>query len=329
VRIRVLSQSEVRQAITMKQAVEVVKSAFAQLSAGQAEVPLRSVLPVPAADGVTLMMPAFLSTTGELGAKIVSVFPRNLAQGQPTIHAVVVLVDSNTGQPHALLDGTYLTALRTGAVSGAATDLLARLDASVVAVFGAGAQGRTQLEAVCAVRDIQRALVFDLDAAAAERFVQEARQSPTAPPVLSAAHSAAEAAREAHIICTATTSSTPVFNASDVSPGTHINAVGAFTPQMQEVDVAGLGEGRIVVDSREACLAEAGDLIIPLQSGQIPSPAEWVELGDLVAGTASGRMSREEITYFKSVGNAVQDVSVGGAVLKAAELLGLGTIVEL
>jgi ornithine cyclodeaminase/alanine dehydrogenase-like protein (mu-crystallin family) len=329
VRIRILSQSDVRQAITMKQAVEAVKSGFAQLSAGQAEVPLRSVLPVPAADGVTLMMPAFLSVTGELGAKIVSVFPRNLGRGLPTIHAVVVLVDSQTGQPIALLDGTYLTALRTGAVSGAATDLLARPDADVVAVFGAGAQGRTQLEAVCAVRDVSRALVVDLNVDAANRFVQDMRESPAAPPDLRVAHSAAEAASEAHIICTATTSSTPVFSASDVRPGTHINAVGAFTPEMQEVDVAGLGKACIVVDSREACLAEAGDLIIPLRTERIPLPAEWLELGELVAGTKQGRGSREEITYFKSVGNAVQDVSVGGAVLEVAERLGLGTIVEL
>ena len=328
-KLHVLSKSDVQQAITMREAIEVVKDAFAQLSAGQTTVPLRTVLEVPEREAVTLFMPAYLAASGEMGAKVVSVFPHNVERGLPTIHAVVVLLDSATGQPRALLDGTYLTALRTGAVSGAATDFLARPDAHTAAIFGAGAQGRTQLAAVCAVRDIERAWVYDVSVEAAEQYVQELRGQPGMPPHLAVADSPARAVREADVICTATTSYVPVFDSGDVRPGTHINGVGAFTPAMQEVDVAGLRIGRIVVDSRSACLAEAGDLIIPLGRGLIPTAEAWTELGEIAAGRADGRSSPDEITYFKSVGNAVQDVSVGQAVVAAARRLGLGTEVEL
>lgn len=327
--ILLLSKTDVQRAITMREAIEVVKEAFAQLSTGQATVPLRLPLEVPAQEAVTLFMPAYLAASGGMGAKVVSVFPHNAERGLPTIHAVVVLVDSTTGQPQALLDGTYLTALRTGAASGAATDFLARPDARTVAIFGAGAQGRTQLAAVCAVRDIERAWVYDVNRAAAERYVQELCARPGMPPRLEVAASPAAAVREADVICTATTSRNPVFDSDDVPPGTHVNAVGAFTSEMQEVDVAGLRGVRIVVDSRAACLAEAGDLIIPLRRGLIPAAEAWTELGEIAAGQAPGRRSAEEITYFKSVGNAVQDVSVGQAVLAAARRLGLGVEVEL
>jgi len=329
VRLHLLSGSDVRQAITMREAVEVVKSAFAQLSMGQAQVPLRSALEVPDRGGVTLLMPAYLAASGGMGAKLVSVFPSNAPLGLPTIHALVVLVDYVTGKPEALLDGTYLTALRTGAVSGAATDFLARADACRVAVIGAGAQGRTQLAAVCAVREIERAWVYDVHGEAAAQFVRDLQGQPGMPPRLEATDSPSAAVREADVICTATTSSSPVFDSSEVRAGAHINAVGAFTPEMQEVDVATLREPRIVVDSRSACLAEAGDLLIPLGQGLIPAADGWTELGEIASGRSEGRRNASEITYFKSVGNAVQDVSVGQAVLEAARGLGLGVQVEL
>jgi len=328
-KLHLLSKADVQRAITMREAIEVVKDAFAQLSTGQATVPLRTPLEVPKREGVVLFMPAYLASSGGLGAKVVSVFPHNAELDLPIIHAVVILVDSGSGQPQALLDGTYLTALRTGAVSGAATDFLARPEARTVAIFGAGAQGRTQLAAVCAVRKIERAWVYDVNVEAAERYVQELGGRAGMPPHLEVADSPAAAVREADVICTATTSHTPVFDSSDVRPGTHINAIGAFTPEMQEVDVAGLRADRIVVDSRSACLAEAGDLIIPLRQGLIPEAEAWTELGEIAAGRAPGRRSPDEITYFKSVGNAVQDVSVGQAVLAAAQRLGLGMEVEL
>ena len=328
-KLRVLSKQDVQQAVPMREAIEIVKGAFAQLSAGKAVAPLRTQLPVDRHEGVTLFMPAYLSESDGLGIKIVSVFPRNLERGLPTIFALVVVVEAATGRPVAVMDGTYLTALRTGAASGAATDLLARQDARVAAIFGAGAQGRTQLLAVCEVRDIERAWVYDVNPQAAERYAQEMGGKGRVPADLRVASSPAEAVREADVICTATTSQTPVFADADLKPGVHINAVGSFTPEMQEVPDETVGRARIVVGSREGCLSETGDLIIPIQKGLIVEADIYAELGEIAAGLKTGREGAEEITLFKSVGNAVQDVSVARAVLTRAETLGLGIEVEL
>ena len=328
-KLRVLSKQDVQQAVPMREAIEIVKGAFAQLSAGKAVVPLRTQLPVERHEGVTLFMPAYLSESDDLGVKIVSVFPRNLKMGLPTIFALVVVVEASTGRPVAAMDGTYLTALRTGAASGAATDLLARQDARVAAIFGAGAQGRTQLLAVCEVRDIERAWVSDVNPQAAERYAQEMAGKGRVPADLRVASSPAEAAREADVLCTATTSKTPVFADEDLKPGVHVNAVGSFTPQMQEVPGETVRRARLVVGSREGCLSETGDLIIPIRKGLIAADDIYAELGEIAAGLKPGRDNAEEITLFKSVGNAVQDVSVARAVLTQAETLGLGIEVEL
>lgn len=327
--MRILSRQDVKMALSMAEAIEVVKNAFAQLSAGEATVPLRTPIEVSRHEGVVLFMPAYLIRTDALAVKIVSVYPRNLKAGLPTIHAVVVVVEADTGRPVALMEGGYLTALRTGAASGAATDLLARQDARTVAIFGAGTQGRTQLEAVCQVRDISRAWVCDMNAQAAERYVQEMRGQGRVPADLRVAASPSEAVREADVICTATTSSTPVFDGHDLRPGTHINAIGAFTPQMQEVDFETIRQARIVVDSRAACLAEAGDLIIPLRKGLITEADIYAELGEIAAGIKPGRKDDQQITYFKSVGSAVQDAAVAQRILAEAESKGLGREVEL
>jgi alanine dehydrogenase len=328
-KLRVLSKQAVQRAVPMREAIEIVKGAFTQLSAGKAVVPLRTQLPVERHEGVTLFMPAYLSESDDLGVKIVSVFPRNLEMGWPTIFALVVVVDASTGRPLAVMDGTYLTALRTGAASGAATDLLAGKDARVAAIFGAGAQGRTQLLAVCEVRDIERAWVYDVNSQAAKGFVQELAGKGRIPADLRVSSSPAEAVGRADVICTATTSRMPVFADGDLKPGAHINAVGSFTPQMQEVPGQTVGRARLVVGSREACLAETGDLIIPIHKGLITEDDIYAELGEIAAGLKPGRESAEEITLFKSVGNAVQDVSVARAVLAQAETLELGVEVEL
>jgi ornithine cyclodeaminase/alanine dehydrogenase-like protein (mu-crystallin family) len=272
-------------------------------------------------------MPAYLADDDQLGIKIVSVFNDNPARGLPLIHALVVVVDATTGRPQAAMDGTYLTALRTGATSGAATDLLARPDARSVAIFGAGVQGRTQLEAVCAVRRIQQAWVFDLHPEQAQAYAAEMSDRLELP--VDAAESAAEALRHADIVCTATTSSAPVFADADLQPGIHINAVGAYTPQMQELPAATVARARVVIDHRSASLTEAGDLIIPIQQGLIHEYHIYAELGEIAAGLKPGRMSDDEVTLFKSVGVAVQDIAAAGRVLAAAERLDLGVEVAL
>jgi ornithine cyclodeaminase/alanine dehydrogenase-like protein (mu-crystallin family) len=224
--LRILSREDVRQALPLSVAAEAMKGAFAQLSTGQADVPLRVPLDVPRHNGVTLLMPAYLSADDQMAIKIVSVFHDNPAQGLPLIYALVVVVDATTGRPVAVMDGTYLTALRTGATSGAATDLLARQDARTAAIFGAGAQGRTQLEGVCAVRPIQEAWVYDAVPERAAAYATEVSQRLSLP--VRVAEKPAEAVRRADVICTATTSSSPVFEDVD-GPG-HISTLWALIP---------------------------------------------------------------------------------------------------
>lgn len=326
-KVQVLSAKDVKAAITMAEAIEAVAKAFAQLSIGKASVPLRTSLETE--QGVSLFMPAHLFDSESTAVKIVSVYPRNSSLGLPTIMAMVVVVDGRTGRPLAVMDGTYLTALRTGAASGVATDLLAREEARIVALFGAGVQAKTQLQAVCTVRPIEEVRVFDINQDAAGKLVTEiAGQGPVPKNVIAAA-SPRDAARGADIVVTATTSHRPVFDGLDVGPGTHINGIGSYTPEMQEVDEQVVQRAKIVVDSREGCLAEAGDLIIPLKAGLITERDIYAELGEIVAGAKPGRESPQEITFFKSVGNAVQDVAVAWEALKRAKWKGLGTVVEL
>jgi alanine dehydrogenase len=329
-KLRIISHEEVKEAVSMADAIETVKKAFAQLSQGRARVPVRTQLGVPLHDGVTLFMPAYLEASDELGMKMVSVFSGNIEQGLPTINAMVTLVDAETGLPTAIIDGTYLTALRTGAASGAATDLLSRTDARTVAVLGTGVQGRTQLQAVCTVRSIERVLVFDPRREAAERFREDMlRAGGPVPSRIEVTSTAKEAVSQADVVCTATTSTTPVFHDSDVRAGAHINAIGSFTPQMQELPAETVARALLVVDSREAVWAEAGDLIVAKSQGLITEDSVHAEIGEIVGGSRPGRSSEDQVTLFKSVGNAVQDVSVGARVLAEAKKKGLGTTVEL
>lgn len=329
-KLRVLSRDDLDRALPMADVVEVVKDAFVQLSSGDALVPVRTQLDVERHGGTTLVMPAYLRRSDELGMKVVSVFPRNRERGLPTIHALVNVVDPETGRPTGVLDGTHLTALRTGAASGAATDVLAREDATTAAVFGAGVQGRTQLRAVAEVRGIERAWIYDPDEGAAREYAEEmGRAGPPVPEDLRVAAGPAEALAEADVVCTATTGSTPVFDDADLRPGTHVNAVGAFTPDTREIPGATVVQARVFVDSREACWEEAGDLIIPRDEGLIDEGHVRAEVGELLASSEPGRRSDEEITLFKSVGVAVQDVSVAARALEEAAAADLGTEVEL
>jgi len=329
-KIKILSQTDVKQAVTMKEAVSAVREAFVQLSAQEAVVPIRSQIPVGKDKGISLFMPAYLDKSHSLGAKIVSVFPGNPELNLPTISAVVVILDADTGRPQAILDGTFLTALRTGAASGVGTDLLAKQDASTAAVFGAGTQGRTQLEAVCTVRSIAKIWIYDPDLSAADRCVQELKEKGFPfPQDISTAASPEQAADQADIICTATTSFLPVFSDASIKPGVHINGVGSYMPEMQEIPAETVVRAKVFVDSVSASWEEAGDLIIPLQKGLIEKTHIRGELGEVALGKIAGRDSVEDITFFKSVGIAVQDVSVAQIILQAAEKLGLGQDVDL
>jgi len=277
---------------------------------------------------VMLIMPGRLKESGAFGAKVVSVFEKNPERGLPAVNALVLMVDPTTGLPTAIMEGTYLTALRTGAASGLATELLARRDASVLTVFGAGAQARTQAEAVRAVRPIEEVRVVSRTRASAEAFAEELREGDGQVEVR-VLEDRAEAVRGAHVVCTATTSSHPVFPGEAVDPGVHVNGVGSYRPTDREVDDALVRRARIVVDSMEAAMEEAGDVIGPIRRSVISRTGIYGELGELVNEKKRGREDHDQVTFFKSVGNAAQDLAVGRRVVERAEAEDLGTVVEL
>ncbi|MCU0490648.1 MAG: ornithine cyclodeaminase [Chloroflexaceae bacterium] len=328
--MRILSAHDVRQAVPMAAAVDAVAAAFAQLSAGHATVPLRTRLDVPAAQAVSFFMPAHVADPAApaLGLKVVSVFPHNASLAIPTIHALVVLVDPTTGKALAALDGTYLTALRTGAGSGAATRHMARPESKVLVLFGAGAQARTQAHAVCAVRPIETIWIVNRTPTRAAELAETLRNDGLTA-ALRVAADARSALAEADVVCCATTSATPVFDDGDLRPGTHINGVGSFLHTMAEVPPATVQRARVIVDQRVAAWAEAGDLVQPHEAGLIGQEHVVGELGEVVSGHVAGRTSPEEITFFKSVGNAVQDLAVASLALQRAEAMGLGVEVAL
>lgn len=328
-KLLVLNQEDVRRALPMSEAIEGMKQAFAQLSGGDAAVPQRTQLPIAQHQGISVFMPAYLAESDALVMKIVSVFPGNVEQGLPSIHGVVVALDSRTGIPVALLEGGSLTAIRTGAGSGAATDLLARKDASVAAILGSGVQARTQLEAVCTARSIARVRVYSRHTAHARSFAEEMAGRFPIPHDIKVSDSADDAVRGADIVCTATSSSSPVFSGAALAPGCHINAVGSFRTDMQEVDVETVRKSLVVVDSREAAREEAGDLMVPIEQGLLTFDHVHAELGEIVLGTRPGRTSAEQVTFFKSVGVAVQDAIAARIALDNARRQGLGATIAL
>lgn len=325
-RFRVLSAQDVRRALPMKQAIECMKKAFVILSGKEAVTPPRTHLDLPEHQGGTLIMPVYIPEMQRVGLKFLSLFGENPKQGLPTIQALIIVMDATNGRPLAMMDGASLTALRTGAGAGVATELLARRDARVAAIFGAGVQGRTQLEAVCAVRSIERAYIFEADRQRAAQFADEMSAQLAVP--VSVADSR-DALREADIICTATTASTPVFADSEIKNGAHINAIGSYKPHVREVPGETVCRAKVVVDHRESCLAEAGDLLIPMREMAINEDHIWAELGEIIGGRTQGRTSDGEITLYKSVGNAVQDLVAASYVTAEAITRNLGVEVPL
>ncbi|WP_169977804.1 ornithine cyclodeaminase family protein [Tautonia rosea] len=323
-----LDAADVRRALPMPQAIEAMKRAFAALSDGSAVVPHRAVLPIPKNAGVSLVMSSYLDAADRaeqaIAVKVVSLFDGNSGRGLARVQATVLLIDSETGQLEAILDGAVLTAIRTAAASGAATDLLARPESRSLAILGAGVQARSHIEAICAVRPIETVAVYSPTPSKVEGLIREFAGRTDIAARFIAARSAAEAIEGADIICTTTTARTPVFKDDDIRPGTHLNAVGSYTPEAAEVPPETVARARVVVDSREAAWIEAGDLIQPLRSGRIEAGHIVAELGEIVLEQQPGRTSLEEITLFKSVGVAVQDASAARLAVDNARREGFG-----
>lgn len=321
-----LNRSDVMSVLDMKDCVGIVEKAFGELSNGTAVLPLRIAITPP--DGLAVYMPAYLKDMKALACKVVSVYKNNpVKHDLPTTIGKVLLQDPETGDVICIMDGGYLTAVRTGAASGVATKYLARGDKrQTCAVFGAGVQAKMQLWAMASVRDLARAYVYDVSQAAADAFVAE--MGPKLGLAIVRAGSPDEAL-DADIICTATSSATPVFDGSRVREGTHINGIGSHTPNARELDTAIVKRSLVVGDSREACFKEAGDLIIPLREGAITEAHFHAELGDLVTGKTTGRTGAGEITLFKSNGIAVQDAAAAKLVYEKAVAAGIGAQVAL
>ena len=327
--IRILSSDDVRKALPMKEAISGMKRAFSRLSSGQVEMPLRSRVPVTEQDGVLLTMPSALPEDGELAVKLVTVFGKNPGRGFPLIHAAVIALDIKNGRIKALMDGEVLTTVRTGAGVGAATDILAREDASTVGIIGSSKLAQSQMEAVCTVRSIKQVRVFSPNPEHAHQCAEIMSGKGPVPDDIRAVQSSQKAVKNADIVCTATTSNTPVIAFKNLKKGVHINAVGAFKPEMQEIDAETIVNSLVVADSRESVLAEAGDLVIPINQGLIKEDHVHAEIGELNNGTKTGRTSDEQITLFKSCGVAVQDAVSASIVIKNSENQNLGILAHI
>lgn len=315
-----LTASDVKQLLPMSEAVRIMRTAFSHLSAGKVIAPVRPNIPT-AHDGKALFMPVYSQEIQAISIKTVTVTPQNSTKNRPLIHAMVSLFDSETGRQIALIDGEYLTALRTGAASGLATELLARKNAKTVFIFGAGAQAKTQIAAIITVREVEHISIFDSSFAKAETLAEHIRKEF---PVRCDAVRDSTNLADADIVCTATTANSPVFSREQISPGTHINGIGSYTPDMCEIPPAILGAARIFVDQREACMTEAGEIISAVKSGFLKDENALHELGEIVNGEASGRETEQQITVFKSVGNATQDLYCSQALYEKALQQNLG-----
>ncbi|MGD9921666.1 MAG: ornithine cyclodeaminase family protein [Pseudorhodoplanes sp.] len=304
--VRVLSGNDIAKLLPLPTCIELMKTALAATSRGDVIQPLRQVIGLPGNDGALSLMPGALADPRCFGAKVVSVFHGNFAIGRPSHQGVVVLFEPERGSLVALMDATEITARRTAAVSAVATDVLARREAGDLAILGYGQQASVHLAAMCAVRTIRRVRVWGRSSASAQKFA--ARESEKHGVSVESVSTAAACVRHADIICTTTSAESPVLNGADISLGAHLNLVGSSVPETAEVDAETLKRARVFVDFREAALVQGGELRRAMASGEI-SPAHVLgEIGEVVLGRVEGRRTDTDITLFKSLGLAAEDL---------------------
>ncbi len=318
----VLTESDVRALVSMDDLIEAMARALGAFSAGDVAQPLRSVLAVGEGSRFLGVMPAYVPAASALGAKLVTVFPDNLERRLPTHRATIVLIDPETGDLRAVMDGRYVTEARTAAVSAVSARLLAAPGPLALAILGSGVQARSHLDALARVREIAEARVWSPTAAHREAFAGEMSERLGAP--IRAAASADDAARGAGLIALTTASVAPVLSSAAVADGAHVCAVGSCRPDQREMDGALVARARVFVDSREAALHEAGDLVIPIGERLFGPDHIAAELGDVAAGRAPGRTSPAQVTIFKSLGLAVEDVAAAALIYQRACERGLG-----
>lgn len=325
--VLIVNQAEVAELLPMDACMEVMAEVLRATARGEVILPLRPIMWLPERRGALAMMPSYLADPPAIGLKVITVFPGNEGTPYDAHQGAVLLFEPEHGSLQAIMDATEITAIRTGAVSGVATQLLAREDAGDLAILGSGVQARTHLEAMIEARPIYRVRVWSRNTMNALRFANnEAVRHGRAIEVCDTAQKAVEGA---DIICTTTSSREPVLEGEWIAPGAHINAAGSSTAGTREVDTATMVKSRLFVDRRESALNEAGDFIIPKQEGAIGDEHILAELGEILLGNAPGRTSPEEITLFKSLGIAVEDAASAHYIYEQARREGLGTMIEL
>ena len=323
----VLTQAQIRALLPMERCMDLVREALASLARGQGQNPLRTAMKLSSGKGLLGLMPGSLDAPAALGVKVLAVFPGNHATPYDSHQGVVILFDTEHGLPRAILDASAVTAIRTAAVSGVATQLLAREDAGDLALLGSGVQAASHLEAMLATRGLRRVRVYSRNRPSLEAFT--ARASARHGLRVEPADSARAAVEGADIVCTTTSSAEPVLFGDWLAPGAHVNAVGACTKKTRELDARAVLRSRLFVDRRESAFNEAGDLLIPKAEGLLDETHVRGEIGEILVGACKGRTSRDEITLFKSLGIAVEDVAVAHHLDAKARAKGVGTLVEL
>ena len=324
----ILTRKNVRDLLSMEEVIDALEGAFLSYGQGKTVVPVRLPLEVKPYRRISLYMPAFQEEPNGLGVKVVSVFPDNPKKNLPTIFSYYLFCDPQTGALQALMDGSVLTGIRTGAASGLASRYLARKDSKTLGLFGAGFQAGFQLEAMRALFPaLERVYVVDVDQSRVSEFIRN--HSTDGKIEFEAATDSSHVAKESDVIVTVTTSSSPLFDGRLLRPGTHINAIGGFTPTMQEVDEETVRKAKVVVDTYEGCLSEAGEILIPMHRGAFSKDQIHSDLAGLVSGQKPGRKDREEITLFKAVGTAIEDLAAARLAYQEATKRGIGLTFEI
>ncbi len=320
-KILILSSTQIRELLPMPECIELMADALSALARGEVFQPLRTITRPPDAGGLLGLMPAYRSGEhGAFGLKAICVFPGNPAQGKDAHQGAVMLFSRETGELLALMNASEITAIRTAAVSAVATRLLAREDAEVLAIIGAGVQARTHLAALACVRPIKEARVACRNIEHAQQLAAEMQFSFP----IEAVRTNEEAVRGADLVVTATSSLEPVINKDWISPGAHVNAIGTHSPNSREVDSGTMSVARIFVDRRESAINESGDYLLAAKEGVVTSESILGEIGELLIGAKAGRSSESEITLFKSLGLAIEDVACADYVYKKATANNLG-----
>lgn len=324
---RILTAAQVTALLPMRECIELEAAALRTLAEGGAVLPLRTILRLPEGRGVLGLMPAWLAPPGALGLKAIAVFPRNEGTEYDTHQGLVLLFDPERGVPLAVMEASSVTAIRTAAVSGVATRVLARPDAGDLAILGTGVQARTHLEAMACVRTLRRVRAWSPKPASLEGFIRWARTRLAVE--VQGADGPRAAVTGADLICTVSSARTPIVEGAWLAEGAHLNAVGSSVPTTRELDTAAVARARLYVDRRESALAEAGDFLMPRAEGAITDAHIVGELGEVLAGRIGGRRDAREITLFKSLGLGVEDVAAAHHVLRQAEAGGVGTVLDL